>query len=234
MDRIELLAQAAHDVNAAYCHALGDTSQVPWTSAPDWQKESAIKGVEGALNGNTPEQSHASWMAEKVATGWTYGEVKDAEKKTHPCMVPYDKLPPDQRAKDAIFVAVVQAADKVGRAAAREMQDAIHAKDAEITTLRRHAHALTEQLTAAQADLDEANNPVHGIAPPAQIADMPTLDQIPPHASLVEPAVVNLAGDPRDPLSGEPERRQATYYDQQGREIDIATGEPKSGQPERS
>lgn len=31
------------------------------------------------------------------------------EKKQHPCMVPYAELPPEQKAKDSIFVGVVRA-----------------------------------------------------------------------------------------------------------------------------
>lgn len=100
----EACAQACHEVNRAYCLALGDYSQLPWEAAPSWQRSSALDGVKGALRGNTPEQSHESWLAEKVKEGWVYGEVKDVEKKTHPCMVPYDKLPPEQQAKDHLFI----------------------------------------------------------------------------------------------------------------------------------
>lgn len=32
-------------------------------------------------------------MANKIADGWKYGEAKDPEAKTHPCLVPFDKLP---------------------------------------------------------------------------------------------------------------------------------------------
>lgn len=105
---VEACARAAHEVNRAYCEALGDHSQVPWDEAPDWQKESARNGVMPVLEGAGPEKSHEGWMAEKLATGWVYGAVKDAEKKTHPCMVPYVELPPEQRAKDAIYCAVVR------------------------------------------------------------------------------------------------------------------------------
>lgn len=108
-DPIEACARAAHEVNRAYCLAIGDTSQPSWDDAPDWQKESIRKGVTGALDGNTSEQSHESWLAEKVRTGWVYGPVKDPEAKTHPCMVPYAELPPEQRAKDKVYLAVVRA-----------------------------------------------------------------------------------------------------------------------------
>jgi hypothetical protein len=107
--QIEAAARAAHEANRAYCLAIGDDSQQPWEQAPDWQRTSARNGVVGVLHGNNPEQSHESWLAEKRDTGWKYGPVKDAEQKTHPCFVPYAELPPEQKAKDAIFVAVATA-----------------------------------------------------------------------------------------------------------------------------
>ena len=33
------------------------------------------------------EQLHESWCAAKVRDGWIYGDVKDAEARTHPCLV---------------------------------------------------------------------------------------------------------------------------------------------------
>lgn len=112
-DLIEHAARAAHEVNRAFCAFHGDASQAPWDDAPEWQRASARAGVVGALNGNTPAQSHASWMAMKVADGWVYGERKDAELKTHPCMVAYDALPPEQRVKDTLFLAVVREVARV-------------------------------------------------------------------------------------------------------------------------
>lgn len=106
---LEGAARAAHEINRAWCLAHGDLSQVGWDEAPEWQRSSAISGVRGVLAGAGPRESHANWLAEKEASGWVYGPVKDAEKKTHPCMVPYDELPPHQRAKDALFVSTVRA-----------------------------------------------------------------------------------------------------------------------------
>lgn len=107
--RVETAARAAHEANRAWCIAHGDTSQVSWDEAPTWQRESCILGVLGVQAGNGPRESHDGWLAEKKRTGWVYGEKKDPELKTHPCFVPYDELPPDQRAKDGIFVSVVVA-----------------------------------------------------------------------------------------------------------------------------
>lgn len=107
--RIAACARAAHEINRAYCIGIGDDSQQEWERAPDWQRSSCINGVEGALKGATPEQSHESWLAEKAAAGWKYGSVKNAETKEHPCFVPYGDLAPAQRAKDALFVTTVRA-----------------------------------------------------------------------------------------------------------------------------
>lgn len=41
---------------------------------------------------------HEVWSANRRADGWSYGPVRNDEKKQHPCMVPYDELP--EREKD--------------------------------------------------------------------------------------------------------------------------------------
>jgi len=107
----ENIAQVCHETNRAYCQVLGDFSQPSWADAALWQKDSAIHGVEAVLANpsQTPRQSHEGWLAEKQATGWVYGSQKDPWAKTHPCVVPYDVLPLEQRVKDRLFVAVVRA-----------------------------------------------------------------------------------------------------------------------------
>lgn len=109
MDNVELIAKICHNVNRAYCQSIGDDSQPTWGDAPEWQIESAIVGAKYHLttDGVTPEMSHESWLAQKAADGWKYGEVKDAEKKEHPCFRPYKELPAEQQTKDALFKAVV-------------------------------------------------------------------------------------------------------------------------------
>jgi hypothetical protein len=105
------IAQVCHEANRAYCVAIGDNSQLPWAEAPEWQRTSAIKGVEFRLaNPSAPPSSmHDSWLAEKEREGWVYGAVKDPVAKTHPCIVPYAELPEEQRKKDSLFAAIVDA-----------------------------------------------------------------------------------------------------------------------------
>jgi hypothetical protein len=108
---IEQIARTCHEANRALCLAYGDTSQVAWEDAPDDIKASAIDGVRYTVDHPeaTPEDSHSNWCAFKIGDGWVYGLVKDADKKTHPCLVAYAKLPAEQRAKDYVFQAIVGA-----------------------------------------------------------------------------------------------------------------------------
>lgn len=108
---IEQIARICHETNRAYCESIGDSSQKPWEWAEQWQRDSAIKGVEYALAnpGATPADQHEAWSRDKIAQGWTLGAVKDPDKQEHPCLVPYDDLPIEQRLKDHLFRGVVQA-----------------------------------------------------------------------------------------------------------------------------
>lgn len=126
-----VIAAACHSAWYAYTVlALGEEGE-PWGTAPDWQKDSIRNAVtlwdghvsarllemmtpppEGAnhesieswARDNLPELSHKNWMTHKASEGWIYGEVKDPEKKTHHCMVPYGDLPEDQKKKDLVVV----------------------------------------------------------------------------------------------------------------------------------
>ena len=105
---IESIAAACHLQNRTYCQMIGDDSQPLWLDAPTWQMDSAIAGIKQALENPNPAASHESWLEHKRADGWTYGEVKDPEAKTHHCMVPYSDLPEEQKKKDELYINMVQ------------------------------------------------------------------------------------------------------------------------------
>lgn len=108
---IEAIAKVCHEANRALCAALGDDSQKPWAEAADWQRESAIKGVQFAMDNPDadPSAQHAAWCRDKLAAGWAYGPEKNEAMRQHPCLVAYDLLPVGQKAKDHIFRAIVRA-----------------------------------------------------------------------------------------------------------------------------
>lgn len=110
----QTMAQICHEVNRAYCQALGDNSQPEWKDAPQWQKDSAMLGVKLHLSNPDagPQASHESWMKQKIDEGWIYNPVKNPETKQHPCLVPFSELPVAQQAKDFIFRQVVHSLAK--------------------------------------------------------------------------------------------------------------------------
>lgn len=146
---IELISELAHEINRAYCISQGDTSQVPWHEAPEWQQESAIKGTEFTLaNPNTgPERSHNEWLAEKTATGWKYGPIKNAEKKEHPCYVPYDQLPKHEQAKDYLFKAAVLSAAGI-----------LAVSEKELAALRANAKADAKYAIELEDEIEEVKS----------------------------------------------------------------------------
>ncbi len=105
---IETIARVAHEVNRAYCRAIGDVSQVHWWEAPEWQRESVRAGVRGVLDGTyaTAEQQHNAWLDRKQSEGWRYGGVKDVAAKLHPAILSWELLSADQRVKADLCRAV--------------------------------------------------------------------------------------------------------------------------------
>lgn len=106
---IHAIARVCHEANRAYCANNRDFSQLGWEEAEAWQRESAIEGVKFVIaNPNAGDSAlHDAWLSHKEADGWVFGEVKDPEAKTHPCMVPFEQLPKGQQLKDRLFRAVV-------------------------------------------------------------------------------------------------------------------------------
>jgi len=89
------IAKICHEANKALCESVLDFSQVSWEQAPEWQRDSAILGVNFVRdNPDAPESAtHDCWCKVKLEAGWVYGEIKDPDALTHPCLVPFEDLP---------------------------------------------------------------------------------------------------------------------------------------------
>jgi len=44
--------------------------------------------------------THEVWAAERMKEGWTWGPVRNDERREHPCLVPYDELPESEKDYD--------------------------------------------------------------------------------------------------------------------------------------
>lgn len=53
-----------------------------------------------ALTEKIAENVHDVWAVGRIAEGWTYGPIKDFEKKTTPLLVAYDELPENEKEYD--------------------------------------------------------------------------------------------------------------------------------------
>lgn len=107
---IEDIAKICHQANKAYCETLGDCTQRDWSKAPKWQRDTVINGVQFHIKypNKGPRGSHNNWLKVKEEDGWKYGKVKSPKRKEHPCMLPYDELPEEQRIKDYMLFNIVQ------------------------------------------------------------------------------------------------------------------------------
>lgn len=41
------------------------------------------------------------WAMNKIEAGWQWGDVRDDMRHIHPCLVPFDKLPPAEKRYDS-------------------------------------------------------------------------------------------------------------------------------------
>ena len=52
------------------------------------------------LSERIAENVHEVWAKARMDEGWTYGEKRDDVHKKHPCLVPYDELPEEEKEYD--------------------------------------------------------------------------------------------------------------------------------------
>ncbi len=46
------------------------------------------------------KNNHEIWAQQRIKEGWTYGPQRNDEKKQHPDLLPYDKLPENEKEYD--------------------------------------------------------------------------------------------------------------------------------------
>ena len=54
----------------------------------------------GGLVEQMARNVHEVWAQGRVQQGWTYGQQRDDQNKKHPCLVPYEQLPEDEKTFD--------------------------------------------------------------------------------------------------------------------------------------
>lgn len=105
------VAKVCHAAIREFSRAVDNNTTTPvWEELGEGLKNSSIDGV--LFHTNNPEataaDSHQNWVDYKAKNGWTFGEQKDEEAKTHPSMVPFDELSDSEKAKDDLFCSIVK------------------------------------------------------------------------------------------------------------------------------
>lgn len=87
----------------------------PWDHRELAFREQFLRVIEmmcGPYRKADPKELHDDWVRAYEAMGWTYGPVRDADAKTHPDMVPFDRLSYANQVKDSVFVDLCEIARK--------------------------------------------------------------------------------------------------------------------------
>ena len=71
-----------------------------YTPDPIDTKDVALDSEIRALGEMLSKNTHEVWAKKRMDEGWIWGTERDDEKKTHPCLVPYDQLPERERDYD--------------------------------------------------------------------------------------------------------------------------------------
>lgn len=67
---------------------------------------------------------HEVWAETRISQGWTYGEQRDDGQKKHPCLVPYEELPEEEKEYDRnTSISTLKLIMKLGFNISREKQD---------------------------------------------------------------------------------------------------------------
>lgn len=67
---------------------------------PACEKDIVLPNNLDAIIEQMAKNVHETWAKTRISQGWTYGEQRDDEKKTHPCLVPYEELPEEEKEYD--------------------------------------------------------------------------------------------------------------------------------------
>ncbi len=106
----ERIAEICHEVDRAYCEAWDDFSPKPWAESSPELRSSVLAGVKIHRESDiSVAATHEAWVKFKMAEGWSWGPEKDEEELQHPSLLAFHQLPREQRAKDFIFKAIVEA-----------------------------------------------------------------------------------------------------------------------------
>ena len=76
------------------------TNQNNYTPAPVDTNNVQLSEELMALAEDISKNVHEVWAQNRMNEGWTYGPVRDDQKRQTPCLVPYEELSEEEKAYD--------------------------------------------------------------------------------------------------------------------------------------
>lgn len=71
-----------------------------YTPKPIDTSDVVLDGEILALSEALARNTHEVWSENRIKDGWTYGERRDDERRLHPCLIPYEELPEEEKEYD--------------------------------------------------------------------------------------------------------------------------------------
>lgn len=109
--RFDKICELCHLANNELMIANNETPCGNWDTLDSHLKQMTRDSVSVIIDkpNITAEDIHNTWMTNKAKDGWVYGDIKDANKKTHPLMIPFADMNAIDKAKDQSFIDIVNA-----------------------------------------------------------------------------------------------------------------------------
>lgn len=103
----EQIAKTVHAANNVL-KKMNKEKEEAWEDMSDDRKIRMMDAIDLVLTQDTtPKQMHDVWLKNMKEMGYKYGTKIDHDKKLHPCLVSYAKLPAIQKSKDDMFRAII-------------------------------------------------------------------------------------------------------------------------------
>jgi hypothetical protein len=102
------IARIAYEATRQLALVFNET-RTAWDELSDDLRQLIIQRAREHLEHpeRTAQSTHEAWVDRRLLEGWHYAADLDLKEKRHPHLVPFNKLPPRERARQTLFVSTV-------------------------------------------------------------------------------------------------------------------------------